>query len=319
MTASSNRFPFAHTFSIVARDALTGEMGVAVQSHWFSVGSVVAWGEPGVGVVATQSMVEKSYGPQGLALMRTGVSALTALPALLQADANREVRQVAMLDRLGQVAVHTGTRCIACAGHVLGESFSVQANMMLNDTVWPAMAQAFHAASGPLAERLVTALEAAQSAGGDIRGQQSAALLVVSGTAGEHPWEGILVDLRVEDHPQPVAEIKRLLAIHRAYDWMNQGDEFLANGEVEQALQAYRSAAELAPDMDELPFWHALTLAELDRMDEAAPIFSGVFRSNPNWAELVKRLPTAGLLKDDPELMQQILALVPPDENAITI
>ena len=252
MPASSNRFPFAHTFSIVARDPLTGQMGVAVQSHWFSVGSVVAWGEPGVGVVATQSMVEKSYGPQGLALMRTGVSALTALPALLQADDNREVRQVAMLDRLGQVAVHTGARCIACAGHVLGESFSVQANMMLNDTVWPAMAQAFRAASGPLAERLVTALEAAQSAGGDIRGQQSAALLVVSGTASEHPWEGILIDLRVEDHPQPVAEMKRLLAIHRAYDWMNQGDEFLADGEVEQALQAYRSAAELAPDMDEL-------------------------------------------------------------------
>ncbi|MRR30604.1 DUF1028 domain-containing protein [bacterium] len=312
MTSPSNRFPFAHTFSIVAWDPLTGHMGVAVQSHWFSVGSVVAWGEPGVGVVATQSMVEKSYGPQGLALMRTGVSALTALPALLQADANREVRQVAMLDRLGQVAVHTGKRCIACAGHVQGDSFSVQANMMLKDTVWPAMAQAYQAASGPLAERMVTALEAAQSAGGDIRGQQSAALLVVNGTPSEKPWEGFLVDLRVEDHPQPVAEIKRLLAIHRAYEWMNQGDEFLANGEVDQALKAYRSAAELAPDMDELPFWHAVTLAELDRMNEAAPIFKSVFLANPNWAELVKRLPIAGLLRDDPKLLQQIMALVSP-------
>lgn len=312
MPGSPNRFPFAHTFSIVARDPLTGHMGVAVQSHWFSVGSVVAWGEPGVGVVATQSMVEKSYGPQGLALMRTGVSALTALPALLQADQNREVRQVAMLDHYGQVAVHTGRRCIACAGHVQGDGYSVQANMMLNDTVWVAMDQAFRAATGPLAERMVAALEAAQAAGGDIRGQQSAALLVVSGIAGDYPWEGKLVDLRVEDHPQPVVELKRLLAIHRAYDWMNQGDEFLANGEVEQALMAYRSAAALAPDMDELPFWHALTLAELDRMDEAAPIFKAVFQSNTNWAELVKRLPAAGLLKDDPELMRKILALVNP-------
>ena len=315
MSAPFIRFPFAHTFSIVARDPLTGEMGVAVQSHWFSVGSVVAWGEPGVGVVATQSMVEKGYGPRGLALMRSGVSALTALPALLEADENHEVRQVAMLDRLGQVAVHTGSRCIACAGHVRGDGFSVQANMMLNDTVWSAMAQAYRGVTGPLAERMMAALEAAQAAGGDIRGQQSAALLVVSGIAGERSWDGILVDLRVEDHPQPVTELRRLLAVHRAYDWMNQGDEFLANREVEKALQAYRSAAELAPDMDELPFWHALTLAELDRMDEAAPIFKAVFQSNPNWAELVKRLPAAGLLKDDPELMQQILALVNPGSN----
>ena len=309
MAAKPNRFPFAHTFSIVARDPSTGEMGVAVQSHWFSVGSVVAWGEPGVGVVATQSMVEKSYGPQGLELMRIGISAPAALPALLQADDNREVRQVAMVDSLGRVAVHTGVRCIACAGHVQGEGFSVQANMMLKDTVWPAMAEAYSGAAGSLAERMLVALEAAQAAGGDVRGQQSASILVVSGTTSAKPWEGILVDLRVEDHPQPVPELKRLLGIHRAYEWMNQGDAFLTEGQVEHALHAYRSAAELAPDMDELPFWHALTLADLDRMDEAAPIFKAVFQVNPNWAELVKRLPAAGLLRDDPELLQQILAL----------
>ena len=309
MAAKPHRFPFAHTFSIVARDPSTGEMGVAVQSHWFSVGSVVAWGEPGVGVVATQSLVEKSYGPQGLELMRIGISAPAALPALLQADDNREVRQVAMVDRLGRVAVHTGVRCIACAGHVHSDGFSVQANMMLKDTVWPAMAEAYSGAAGALAERMLAALEAAQAAGGDIRGQQSASILVVSGTTSAKPWEGILVDLRVEDHPQPVPELKRLLGVHRAYEWMNQGDAFLAEGQVEQALHAYRSAAELAPDMDELPFWHALTLADLDRMDEAAPIFKAVFQVNPNWAELVKRLPAAGLLRDDPELLQRILAL----------
>ncbi len=309
MAAKLKRFPFAHTFSIVARDPSTGEIGVAVQSHWFSVGSVVAWGEPGVGVVATQSMVEKSYGPQGLELMRIGITAPAALPALLQADDNREVRQVAMVDSQGRVAVHTGARCIECAGHIQGDGFSVQANMMLKDTVWPAMAEAYSGAAGSLGERMLAALEAAQAAGGDIRGQQSASILVVSGTASAKPWEGILVDLRVEDHPQPVSELKRLLEIHRAYEWMNQGDAFLAEDQVEQALHAYRSAAELAPDMDELPFWHALTLADLNRMDEAAPIFKSVFQVNPNWAELVKRLPAAGLLRDDPELLQRILAL----------
>jgi len=303
------RFPFAHTFSIVARDSITGDMGVAVQSHWFSVGSVVTWGEPGVGVVATQSMVEKAYGPRGLALMRTGMNPRDTLNQLLQQDENREVRQVAMLSSSGEIAVHTGSRCIACAGHESGDGFSAQANMMENDTVWHAMAEAFRTTTGRLSERLMAALEAAQLHGGDIRGQQSAAMLVVSGKASEKPWDGILVDLRVEDHIQPLLELRRLLTVHQAYDWMNQGDAFLADGQVDQALAAYREAAQLAPDFDELPFWHALTLAELDRMDEAAPIFKTVFKLNPNWAELVKRLPAAGLLKNDPVLLQRILTL----------
>lgn len=312
MTTNSDRFPFAHTFSIVARDPESGEMGVAVQSHWFNVGSVVAWAEPGVGVVATQSIAEKAYGPRGLALMREGVPPDAALEALLQADEHPEVRQVAMLNNKGEVSVHTGSRCIAFAGHETGAGFSVQANMMHNAGVWPAMAEAYRQTGGPLAERLLAALDAAQAAGGDIRGQQSASMLVVSGEGSDRPWDGILIDLRVEDHPQPLQELRRLFSIHQAYDWMNRGDEFLADGDVEAALAAYRTAAAMAPDIDELPFWHALTLAELDRMDEAAPIFQVVFRSNPNWAELVKRLPDAGLLKDDPALMQRILAQLRP-------
>jgi uncharacterized Ntn-hydrolase superfamily protein len=309
MPACLNRFPFAHTYSIVARDPQTGELGAAVQSHWFSVGSAVTWGEPGVGVVATQSMVEKSYGPQGLALMRAGIPADSALSSLLQAESNSAVRQVAMLDQTGRVAVHTGSRCIACAGHTAGVGFSVQANMMLNDSVWPAMAEAYQTATGPLAERLLTALAAAQAAGGDIRGQQSAALLVVSGERVPHPWEGVRVDLRVEDHPHPVEELRRLLTVHQAYEWMNLGDEHLAAGKVDQALSAYRTAAAMAPALDELPFWHAVTLAELNRLDEAEPIFREVFKVNPNWVELVKRLPAAGLLRDDPQMLERIEAL----------
>ena len=171
--------PLAHTYSIVARDPRTGEMGVAVQSHWFGVGTIVAWAEAGVGAVATQSFVEPAYGPRGLELMRTGLSAPDALKALLAADPAEAVRQIAFVDSQGRVATHTGARCVACAGHLAGAHFSVQANMMLNDAVVPAMRRAFEASSGPLAERLMAALEAAEAAGGDIRGRQAAAILVV--------------------------------------------------------------------------------------------------------------------------------------------
>ncbi|WP_424913400.1 DUF1028 domain-containing protein [Thermanaerothrix sp.] len=305
---SSLRFPLAHTFSIVARDPQTGWMGVAVQSHWFSVGSIVAWGEAGVGVVATQSMVEISYGPRGLALMRSGLSAPVALQALLQMDEGREVRQVAMVDAQGRVAVHTGARCIEAAGHYQGDGFSAQANMMKDARVWPAMAQAYQEKRGDLAERLLAALEAAQAVGGDIRGQQSACILIVKGERTTQPWEGVVMDLRVEDHPQPIAELRRLVTLHRAYQQMNAGDAHLAEGRVEAALEAYRQAALMAPEIDELPFWHAVTLAELGRLDEALPIFKQVFARNSDWAELLTRLPAAGLLRQDEAMLQAILA-----------
>jgi len=302
------RFPLVHTFSIVARDPQTGWMGVAVQSHWFSVGSIVAWGEAGVGVVATQSMVEVSYGPRGLALMRAGLSAPVALQALLQMDDGREVRQVTMVDAQGRVAVHTGGRCIEAAGHYQGDGFSVQANMMKNAQVWPAMAKAYQETSGDLAERLLVALEAAQEVGGDIRGQQSACILIVKGERTTQPWEGVVMDLRVEDHPQPIEELRRLVTLHRAYQQMNAGDAHLAEGQVEAALEAYRQAAAMVPEIDELPFWHAVTLAELGRLDEALPIFKQVFAHNPDWAELLTRLPAAGLLRQDEAMIKAILA-----------
>lgn len=302
------RFPLAHTFSIVACDAVTGDMGVAVQSHWFSVGSVVAWGEPGVGVVATQSMVEMSYGPKGLALMRAGVAAPAALSALLQTDENREVRQVAFLDAGGRVAVHTGGRCIAEAGHESGEGFSVQANMMKYASVWPAMAKAYRETPGDLVERMLAAMDAAQACGGDIRGQQSASILIVKGRPTGSISEDTLMDLRVEDHPQPLGELRRLVNVRRAYTLMNQGDAYLVEDNVPAALQAYKLAAEMAPEMDELPFWHAVTLADMGRVDEALPIFREVFARNADWALLVQRLPKAGLLKEDAAMMARILA-----------
>jgi len=298
----------AHTFSIVARDPRSGEMGVAVQSHWFSVGSVVTWAEAGVGAVATQSMVEISYGPLGLALMRAGKSPSEALAALLAADERRELRQVAMVDTQGRVAAYTGTRCIADAGHETGEGFSAQANMMARPDVWPAMAHAYQETEGDLAESLLTALEAGQAAGGDVRGKQSASILIVNPTATGRPWADAVMNLRVEDHPEPIQELRRLVGLHRAYQRMNRGDDLLGAGEVEGALQEYRAAAEMAPEIEELPFWQAVTLADLGRVDEALPIFQDVFTRNPDWATLVSRLPQAGLLRDDPDMMRRILA-----------
>ena len=302
------RSPRAHTFSIVARDPVGGELGAAVQSHWFGVGAAVTWAVAGVGVVATQAAIERSYGPRGLQLMGGGVPARDALARLLATDDGRDTRQVAMVDAAGNVAAHTGARCVAYAGHAVGDGFSCQGNIMAGPEVWPAMASAFESARGDLAERLLAALEAGQAAGGDARGRQSAAMLVVEGQARAEPWEGVLVDLRVDDHPDPIAELGRLLQVHRAFEYMNRGDEQLGGGEVAAALECYRAAATLLPHMAELSFWHAVALAGLGRMEEAQPLFRAVFAREPVWADIVRRLPAAGLLPNDVELMHRILA-----------
>ena len=306
----AQRSKLAHTFSVVARDTQTGEMGVAVQSHWFSVASV-AWAEAGVGAVATQALLEVSYGPLGLALMRGGQAAPEALAALLEADEGRELRQVGMVDAQSRVAAHTGERCIADAGHETGESFSVQANMMACPDVWPAMAHAYRETTGEFAKRLLAALQAGQAAGGDVRGQQSACILIVKPASTGRPWADTVMDLRVEDHPEPIAELCRLVELHRAYQHMNRGDELLGADQVEEALHEYRAAAEVAPEIDELPFWHAVALADLGRVDEALPIFREVFARNAGWARLLPRLPQAGLLRDDPKMMRRIQELAP--------
>ncbi|MBN1120737.1 MAG: DUF1028 domain-containing protein [Anaerolineae bacterium] len=285
------------TYSIAARDPNTGEMGVAVQSHWFSVGTAVSWAEAGVGAVATQSLVEVSFGPRGLALLRQGLSAREAVEKLVDSDEGQDVRQLAIVDAKGRAAAHTGDRCIPEAGHKVGEGFSVQANMMLNDTVWGAMFEAFQSsADQPLAERLIIALEAAQAEGGDIRGKQSAAVLVVRGESTGKVWEDRLIDLRVEDHPEPVKEIRRLLTVHRAYEEMNKGDEALERDDVVNALKHYSAAEAMIPDNLEMRFWHAVSLVNIGRIDEAYPIFHAVFKEDDNWYELAKRLPDRGFL-----------------------
>lgn len=299
------------TYSIVARDAATGELGVAVQSHWFSVGSVVPWAEAGVGAVATQSFVEPSYGPLGLARLKKGEAPEQALAALLAVDPHPEVRQVGMVDAQGRVAAHTGPGCIPAAGHRTGAGYTTQANLMLSREVPEAMAKAFEAARGPLAERLLAALEAAESVGGDIRGKQSAALLVVRAKPSEKPWTDRLVDLRIEDAPRPLVEMRRLLTLHRAYERMNRGDEAVAAGKLEEALREYAAAESMVPDNDEFVFWHAVTLAGVDKLEEALPVFAHAFRMNPSWMLLVPRLVQVKQLPATPGLVERILAVGP--------
>ncbi len=306
--ASQAADPRAFTFSIVARDAATGEMGVAVQSHWFSVGSAVPFAEAGVGAVATQSFVDSSYGPLGLDLMRAGRSAPEALAGLLAADPGREVRQVAMVDAKGRVAAHTGAKCIPAAGQETGDQFSVEANLMENDKVWPAMAKAFREAKGDLAERMLAALDAAQSVGGDIRGMQSAAILIVKGTSTGRPWADTVFNLRVEDSPEPLKELRRLVQLQRAYNHASAGDDFTAAGKLDEALKEYAQAAKLAPQVQELPYWEAVALASNGHLDEALPIFKSVFAKEPRWAELTPRLPGVDLLPKDPEMLKKIMA-----------
>jgi uncharacterized Ntn-hydrolase superfamily protein len=297
----------ANTYSIVAFDSTTGEFGAAVQSHWFKVADVI-WAEAGVGVVATQSLVDFAYGPLGLEMMKNGKTAELALLGLLASDPQREVRQVAMIDKQGNIATHTGENCIAHAGHASGRIYSVQANLMRDSTVWGAMARAFETATGDLAGRMLAALDAAQGEGGDIRGRQSAAMLIVRGTPTGRVWNDRIVDLRVDDSPEPLAELRRLLDISRAYDLMNRGDELIALGKLDDAAAAYAHAAELAPGNLEILFWHAVTLVTVGQTERALPIFKDIFAQDEAWRILVPRLVAAGLLPDDEAVISRIVA-----------
>ena len=295
------------TYSIVALDAETGELGVAVQSHWFSVGFLVPWVKAGVGAVATQSFVKVDYGPDGLELMENGMSAKDALKSLINQDEAEAVRQVAMIDINGNVAAHTGERCIVFANHVVGKNYSVQANMMENSTVPKAMAVAFENSSGDLADRMMAALEAAEKEGGDIRGKQSAAMVIMSGEPTGIEWKDTKMSLRIEDHPTPLKELKRLIRIHRAYQHANKGDYYMELNQIDNALTEYNKASKYYPENPELPYWSAVALVNGGRINEALPIFKAVFKSNPNLKKMTPRLIKSGLLIDDEKVLKKIM------------
>lgn len=302
------------TYSIVARDPENGDLGVAVQSHYFGTGRLVTWAEAGVGAVATQSIVDVSYGPKGLELMRSGITAEDSLSRLLAADSGQALRQVAMVDANGVVAAHTGAGCVGCAGDQQAQQVSVQANMMERETVWGAMIEAYQAAADlRLAERLLGAMEAAESEGGDVRGTQSAAILVVSGQRSEAPWEQKRVDLRVDDAEAPLPEIRRLLEVHRAVERMtevfdgellfsptvNPNDPALATTiENLQAAQAGLGANR------EPSVWLAMLLAKVGRIEEARERLAFAMQTNQRWPQFLHSLADAGMLPTDNALLQ---------------
>jgi uncharacterized Ntn-hydrolase superfamily protein len=277
------------TYSVVARDSQSGELGVAVQSHWFSVGSIVTFARAGVGAVATQSVAEPAYGPRLLDALSSSEPVDRALGRLLAADEQAKFRQVAAVDADGSVAVHTGEGCMPYAGDVVGNGFSAQANLMASPEVWPAMAEAFETAEGPLSRRLLAALLAAEGAGGDVRGKQSAALLVVP-PEGES-WSKV-VELRVEDDPDPLAELERLLGLHDAYELADRGDELVGEGHHAEAAEHYARAAELAPGNAELSFWAGLGIAQGGDLDGGVERVRAALAEHDGWRQLLARVDT---------------------------
>ena len=301
--------PFSHTYSIVARDTVTGEMGVAVQSHWFAVGTIVSWGEAGVGVIATQSFVNPSFGPRGLNLLKQGLSAQQVLDLLIESDEGRDFRQLAILDSKGNAAAYTGKKCIDDAGQIVGSNYSVQANMMLNDKVWGAMSNTFENSKGNLADRLLEALDAAQDVGGDIRGKQSAAILVVKAKPTGNIWEDRIVDIRIDDHENPLKEIRRVYNVHSAYEHMNKGDLAIEHNDMDLAMKEYSAAETMFPENEEMKYWHAVTLANMGKVEESLPLFKEVFNMNDNWVKLTARLIKPQLLNVSTKDLNKILNL----------
>ncbi len=300
------------TYSIVALDPDSGDLGVAIQSHYFSVGSLAPTAVAGVGVSVIQSFPKIFSGGAGIDSMRAGLSASQALARFLAEDAATEYRQVAMIDADGDVAVHTGRNCVAAAGHHRGKHYACQANMMRNDSVWGAMAEAYETTRSDFADRLMAALQGAEAAGGDVRGSQSAALLIVRGRDSGSSLRDRVFDLRVEDHPQPLRELQRLVALHRAYHHNSRGDAHLARKEFDQALEQFAKAEALAPNTPELVFWRAVAMVNAGRADDALPLFARVFAAAGDWEILARRLVDAKLLPDDPELLQRIFDITDP-------
>ncbi len=296
------------TYSLVARDPATGALGVAVQSHFFAVGRLVTWAEAGVGAVATQSFVDPGYGPLALGLLREGASASDALAALVARDAQPELRQVAVVDASGRTAAHTGTGCVAEAGARAGDGVSAQANMMERATVPGAMVAAYERADGPFADRLLAALDAAEAEGGDIRGRQSAAILVVAAERTERPWEGVEHDLRVDDHAEPLAELRRLMAYDRAYGLLGAalfqpgrvtGEYALDDAGLEAALADLDAAQRTLGANVEPTFWRGVLLGRAGRVAEARAAFEQAARGRPQLLAFARRLPAAGLVGEE--------------------
>jgi uncharacterized Ntn-hydrolase superfamily protein len=297
------------TYSIVARDPESGRFGVAVQSHYLGVGPVVPWLEAGVGAIATQASANTSFGPVGLELLRAGRSAQEVVAALVASDPGAESRQLGVVDAEGRAAAHTGSQAIPAAGHLVRDGFTVQGNLLERETCWPAMAAAYEealAAGAPLVERLLRALEAAEGEGGDVRGRQSAAIKIVDGKLHQAPWRGRMMDIRIEDHPDPVPELRRIVTMQLAYDLLDDGGEAAAAGI--SAEERYARAREMSPEAYELVFWRGVELAVEGRLDEARRELAITFAADSRWRTTLQHLAQAEREGVTPEMADGLLA-----------
>ncbi|MDQ6682034.1 MAG: DUF1028 domain-containing protein [Chloroflexota bacterium] len=297
------------TYSIVARDPATGRLGIAVHSHYLVVGPPVVWAEAGVGAIATQASVDISFGPIGLELLRNGRSAEKVVAALVASDTQPEDRQLGVVDAKGTAASYTGPRCIPAAGNIAGEGYTVQGNLLERETCWPAMARAYGAATDeglPFAERLLRALEAAEAEGGDVRGRQSAAMVIVSGELHAAGWRGRLLDLRVDDHPDPVPELRRLVALHDAYDLLSDEGDAARAGTAES--DRYAEARRRAPEAMELAFWMGVEQALRGEVEAGRQEIQTAIAADARWRTTLEHLAASGHLGEDPSLLDRLLS-----------
>ncbi len=294
------------TYSIVARDPLTGRFGVAVQSHAYTVGPIVPWLEPGVGAVATQATVNVSFGPVALEMLRNGWSAERVVAALVAGDEHPEIRQIGVVDAEGRAAAHTGADCILACGHIVGDGFTTHGNLLERDAVWQALAPAYEAALAeklPFADRLLRALEAAEAAGGDVRGSQSAAIVIVDAGLRPTPWRGAFMDLRVEDNPDPVPELRRLVNLWEAQALLDDDGDAAKAGV--NAAERYAEARRRAPDFWELAFWTALEMAGRGEMETARREMAAAMAADGHWRTTLEHMAAGGRV--DPEVAKQLL------------
>ncbi len=298
--------PLVSTFSIVAFDPSTRELGVAVQSRYFSVGSVVPWAEAGVGAIATQSFVNVSYGPKGLELLKQGILVYDVIDRLTKDDVGKDSRQLGVIDAKGNAAAFTGKKCLEWAGSKVGKNYSVQGNILASEDVVNRMAESFEFAKGDLGSRLVAALEGGENAGGDARGRQSAALLVVRENRGRASYGDRYIDLRVEDHSNPIGELKRLLDMHRVYSLIDESEEELTKNNFETALSTLKKAAALNPNVDDIHVDLGIINMKLGRKEEAVKAFEEALRLNPKLKNLIKQLPKAGWIDADREVLEKL-------------
>nr|MDO8100550.1 DUF1028 domain-containing protein [Candidatus Njordarchaeota archaeon] len=296
----------ASTFSIVAFDPIIKDLGVAVQSRYFSVGSVVPWAEAGVGAIATQSFVNVSYGPRGLQFLKEGLSVDEVIGRLTRDDEGKDFRQLGIVDSKGSASAFTGSRCLEWAGSTVGKNYAAQGNILAGEDVVKGMVENFESTKGELADKLVAALEGGQEGGGDARGRQSAALLVVRKNVGRAGYGDRYIDLRVEDHPEPIVELRRLLVMHRVYRLIDDGEDKIATGDLDGALSLIREAVSLGPTIDDAHVDLGIIYLKLGRKDEALKAFRQALKLNPRMKTMIKQLPGAGLVEPDPEVFREL-------------